>query len=253
MNSFCVVLLLASAALALDVYDFMPCSFELMTFTRVLSGGAELTTSKDAIYRDHDNLWRWDSEFNGMPGLFEGHEWSVIWRPDDGASYHDFTLEGKCLKNNGGKKMYPFPYDWMVSKTDGVTWSKQNCDYNGESAIQYTGKTTSKAYGFTSVMNLFQLRKTGSFVFGNGTVESSFIDLTFEIEVTKFTHNSPLPASVFVTSAPCPATTIPADPSREFQQVCYAHPNPLISSSSATVIMPFLATILAALLIFVAM
>jgi len=268
MNSFCVFLLLASTVLAIDVYDIMPCAFELMTYTRVLSGGSLLTTSKDAIYRDHDNLWRWDSEFDGLPGFFDGHEWSVIWRPDEETSYHHFTLEGKCVKNSG-RNMYPFPYEWIESKTDGVSWSQEDCTYDDEPAIMYSAKTTSKQYKFTGIMNLFQIKKTGDFVFGNGTVAGSLIDVTFEIEITKFTHNSPLPSSIFVTSAPCPATTIPADPSREFKQICYGKQNPSDSSSrggssrggssggGGAVVKPsflfFLATLLAALMIAVAM
>jgi len=255
MNSFCVLLLLASTALAFDIYDIMPCAFELMTYTRVLSGGAVLTTSKDAIYHDHNELWRWDSEFEGMPGFFEGHEWSVIWRDDDGVSYHDNLLEGTCQKWSM-KNTPKNPYEWVMSKTDGVTWSKEDCDYDGEPATKYVAKTTSKQYKFTAVMNLYQIKKTGVFASGNGTVEGSLVDVTFEIEVNKYSHNSPLPGSLFMTSAPCPLTVEPEGPSRDFQQYCYARSNPSESSSSAVVIKPsflfFLATLLAALLIFVA-
>jgi len=250
------LVLLATTALAFDPREIFPCSFSSMTYTSVTSGGTELTSSIDALYHDHDNLWRWDSEFKGMPGFFDGHEWSVIWRPDDGASYHDFTLEGKCYKNNGGSRMYPYPYEWVLSKTDGFTWTSKDTTYNGQSVTQYTGVTSSRTYKFQATVNLFLAKKDGALVFGNGTVESSLIDVQFTISVSKFVTHTSLPGSTFVPSARCPPTTMPADASKEFREYCYARTNPS-GSNGASFMKPslvfFLATLLMTILIIVSM
>lgn len=250
MNCLSFVLLLAAAAFAasVDPNDIMPCSFEAMTYTRVLSGGTEITSTIDVLYHDHDGLWRWDSEFKGLPGFFDSHNWRIIWRPDDDASYHEMTLKGTCVRNEGTKK-YPPPYEWIRSKTDGVEWSKTDCQFNDQPAVMYTGSTSSKKYKFKGSANLF-FSKAGVLLFGNGTVEGSLIDITFEMEVTKFTAHTALPALTFVPSPPCPATVQPDDPSREFQEFCYKDP----ISSVAAVIKPsilfFLATFLMAFMIF---
>jgi len=254
MNAVYALLLLATAAFAAGPMDILPCAFEATTLTRVYSGGSELTTSIDGIYRDHDDLWRWDSEFNGMPGLFDRHEWSVIWRPDDDVSYHEYLLEKKCLVNNGGSEMYPFPYEWVESKTDGINWTVTDVTIDGKDGYKYTGVTKSKAHSFTATANLYIL-KNGQWIAGNGTLESNLIDVSFSVSVTKFKAHAQIPAGIFVpSSALCPATTAPVDPSRDFAQYCYRGDNS--ASSGAVVINPSLvfliATLLAALLIFVA-
>jgi len=251
MNTVYTLLLLATAAFAVGPDDFLPCAFEAMTITHVYSGGSELTTSIDALYRDHDNLWRWDSEFNGLPGLYDGHEWSVIWRPDDDVSYHEFILEKKCLVNNGGKKMYPFPYEWIESKTKGITWTRSTGKYEEKDVVIYSGVAEGKQYKFTGTANFF-FAKNGQFLFANGTIENNLIDVTFEISVTKFQAHTALNPAVFIPSAvTCPSTTMPANATKDFQDYCYREPT--LSSEGAVSMKPsllfFLATLLAALMI----
>jgi len=254
MNAVYALLLLATVAFAVTPTDILPCAFEATTLTRIYSGGSELTTSIDGIYHDHDDLWRWDSEFNGIPGLFDHHVWSVIWRPDDEVSYHEYLLEQKCLINNGGQEMYPFPYEWIESKTDGINWTVTDVKIDGKDGFKYTGVTKSKALGFSANANLYIL-KNGQWVSGNGTLESNLIDVSFSISVTKFKAHAPITAGIFVpSSALCVATTAPMNASRDFAQYCYREVTS--SSSGAVVINPSLvfliATLLAALLIFVA-
>jgi len=247
MKGVFAVLLLAVAVVAFDPREKIPCAFELMTLTRFYSDGTELTSSIDAVYHDHDNLWRWDSEFKGIPGLFESHEWSVIWRPDDGVSYHRFTLDGKCLKNNGGKNMYPYPYDWVMSKLDNATWTESKVNYEGQKAILYQAVGT-KAKKFKAVVNLYVL-ESGEIAAGNGTIEGSLIDLTFTITISKFSSHSAIPGATFVPEAPCPATTIPMDPTYDFKQYCYVKPTIPSGSSGAAFMKPSILFLLAALLV----
>jgi len=249
MNCLYALVFLAATAMAITPNDILPCAFEVMTYTTFYSGGSVLTTSTDALYHDHDNLWRWDSEFDGIPGIIDAHEWSVIWRPDDGASYHN---NGKvCLKNNNSTKMYPYPFDWIASKLDNLVWSEKEVKYGDEDAKMYTGVGISSRFKVTATLNLFFLRKSNMFVFGNGTVEGSLIDLELEMAVNKYNPNAAIPGAMFMPAVPaCPATTMPADPSPDFQRYCYR------KESSGASIVPnglfFLATLLAALLIFVA-
>jgi len=256
MNGLFAVLLLAAVAVAFDPHDLFPCSFEAMTVTSVMSGGSEQFKSFDSIYHDHDNLWRWDSQCDGFLPFFEGHEWSVIWRPDDGVSYHEDLKAGKCLKNNGESKMYPYPYEWIASHVDSVSWSSKETKYNGRSAIKYTGVSHSTEWDFDAKFDIYIAKKSGDLLYANGTVETKFIDVTFSMTVTKFVSHSALALGTFVPSARCPATTVPASASKEFQRYCYESTNEL-SSSGAAVIKPslaiFLATLLMALLILVAM
>jgi len=252
MNTLYALLFLVATAFAVNPHDILPCAFEVMTYTHVMSGGEEISKSIDAIYHDHDNLWRWDSEFKGVPGFFDGHTWRIIWRPDDGASYHDMVLEDKCVTHSG-KDMYPYPLDWILGKTDKMEWSATPVEYEGQSAIRYTGIGSSTQYSFKVCANVYFL-KSGQLVYGNGTVESSLIDISFTMDVTKFVSNSPLPADTFIPSAPCPARTAPANPSYEFQKFCYrSHHSG--SSGAAAAIHPsflfFLASLLMTLLIFV--
>jgi len=237
--------------LALSPTDFMPCAFELVTYTTFYSGGSVLTTSLDAVYHDHDNLWRWDSEFDGIPGIMDAHEWSVIWRPDDGASYHNNGVT--CLKNNNGTKMYPYPYDWVLSKLDSITWSVKDVKYNDQDAKVYMGNGYSSLLKMTAKIDIFFLRKSGMLVYANGTVENILVDLNFEMVINKYAPNAAVSGAVFMPAVPlCPATTMPVDAAPDFQRYCYRRS----SSSGAAGIIPsglfLLATLLAALLIFVA-
>jgi len=258
MNSFYALFVLAVVALGqIDPHEALPCAFEADIVTHLYSGGSELTQSIDAMYHDHDNLWRWDSDFKGIPGLFDAHEWSIIWRPDDGVSYHLFPLEGKCLKNNGASKMYPYPFDWLLSKTENVTWTKTDCKYQEEDAVKYSGTGYSSEFKCQATINLYVL-KSGEFVHGDGSLEGSMIDITFEMTVSKFVMHSPLVPAIFLPSSLsplCPSTTLPAPASKDFEKFCYENQRP--SSSGAVVVQPsilfFFATLLLLLLISVAM
>jgi len=255
MSRVFALLLLCAVALAVDPHDFFPCSFQSTTLTHILSGGVEVATSEDALYHDHDNLWRWDSEFSGLPGLFEPHVWSIIWRPDNGASYHHLMLEGVCKKNNGGSKMYPYPYDWISSKTDGMTWTQEECVYNDETVWKFSGKGKSTQYKFTLESNLF-MKKNGELVFSNGTVQSSMIDVEFKTDINQFISHARLQPKLFQTAPPCPAVTLPADPSREFVDVCYRSTTSSSSNAGFAVkpsILALVASILAALVICLAL
>jgi len=225
------LLLLSAVCLAFDPYDFMPCSFQFTTLTHVYSGGTQIATSEDAVYRDHDNLWRWESEFSGLSGLFDPHVWVIVWRPDNGASYHHQLLTGTCLKNNGASKMYPYPYEWVESKTDGIEWTMDDCIFDDQPAYKYTAKAKSTRYKFVAEANLFAYKKNGQFVFGNGTLQSNMIDLELRIDVEQYVTRTPLPPKLFQTSKPCPETSAPADPSKDFARLCYRSST---SSSSAT-------------------
>jgi len=218
MKNVLALLFLFTVSMAVNPYEFMPCSFQITTYTRILSGGSLLGTSDDTVYRDHDNLWRWDSDFTGVSGIFEAHVWSVIWRPDYNASYHQNMMSGACLKNNGGSTMYPYPYDWMLSKFDQLTWTKEECTYNDKPAYRYNAKGKSTRYQFNVELDTYSLL-TGEFLHANGTVESNMIDVEFETDVNQFVSHKPVPAKLFMT--PCEKLVYPSDPSKEFVDVCY--------------------------------
>jgi len=253
MNTVSVVFALcAVAAFALEPSEFLPCSFQVGAKTHILSGGVEVANSEDIVYHDHDNLWRWDGQFSGLPGLFDAHEWSIIWRPDNGISYHLQTDTGVCKENNGGSKMYPYPYDWIASKTDGVVWTQQDVTYENSAATMYVARAKSTRYKFTLEASLFVL-KSGELVYGNGTLQSSLIDVEFTMDINQYIFRKHIPAQYFMTARPCPVTTRPAEPSKEFTNYCYVA-NP--SSAGFAVKPNFLAVVaalLAAFLIYMAL
>jgi len=95
--------------------------------------------------------------------------------------------------------------------------------------------------------------KSGELVYGNGTVQSSMIDIEFTMDINQFVSYRPIPGKIFQTAAPCPATTLPAEPSKEYSRFCYVS-NP--SSAGFAVKPNFLAVVaalLAALLIYMAL
>jgi len=239
MNKIVIALIaLFAVSMALDPEDIMPCAFQITTYTRILSGGALLGTSDDTLYRDHNDLWRWDSDFTGVTGLFDGHMWSIVWRPDLDSSYHSNLMTGKCLKNNGGSAMYPIPYKWVEQKTGPVDWTQEECVYNDKPAIKYTGKAKSTSYQFTLETNIFTT-KSGDFMYANGTVMSNMVDIVFTTELGQYIAYSPVPPKTFMPqdanfkdANKCEAVVYPADPSKEFSQVCYNH-GPQPSSSHA--------------------
>jgi len=253
MKTIVALILLFTFAMAFNPYDLMPCSFQITTFTRIYSGGAVLGTSDDTLYRDHDNLWRWDSDFTGVTGLFDGHMWSVVWRPDVQASYHSNLKTGVCLKNNGGSTMYPYPYDWVVQKTGKVDWTSEECIFQDKPAMKYTGKAKSSSYQFTLETNIFTT-KNGDFIFANGTVLSNMVDIVFTTEVGQYVAYNPIAPKIFLPvdrkemKTPCETVIYPADPSKEFTQVCYNHETHSSSHSGAFAINPSIAFILASIL-----
>jgi len=251
MYSIIALLLLSTVSFALDPNDFMPFAFQVSTLTHIYSEGSEIATSEDTVYHDHDNLWRWDSDFSGVAGLFDPHSWIIVWRPDNGASYHHQMLTGQCLKNNGASKMYPYPYDWIASKCDNLTWSEDYITLNGKSAIRYSAVGKSSRYNFVLNTNIFT-STSGSFVFANGTVESVAIDINFVVEVNQYISNSPIDPKKFTVSKPCPETTMPADPSRDFTKFCYHTPSSTSSNAGFSVI-PSIVALFFALLMCIAL
>jgi len=249
MKFFFAFVLLCALSFALDPRDFMPCSFQVMTHTDIMSGGEKLGESKDAFYHDHDNLWRWDSEFDGIPPIFEGHTWSAVWRPDYGNSYHDEGLQHECVLNDHQDKMPEFPIDWMLNKFGGGTsWTDQEVTIDGAAAIRYTATGHSDEYKIDLVFNLFF--QDGEVLFANGTMKSDFIDIDYHTKVHQYTAFQPVPAKVFATcsSKDIPPTTLPADPSREFRNLCYRDPKRHSSSSAAFTIKPSFVSLFAAVL-----
>jgi len=252
MYSLLALLLLSTVSLAFDPYDFMPCAFQVTTYTHIYSGGAEIATSEDALYRDHDNLWRWESEFSGLSGLFDSHVWVVIWRPDYGASYHHHLLSGQCLKNNGAKQMYPYPYEWIASKMSSIEWSEDYVTFDDKPSVKYTVKGKSTQYKFTLEANIFTY-KTGEFVFANGTVQSNMIDVEFKVDVNQFVTNTPVAPKLFQTVKPCEEVTLPADPSKDFSKLCYRHPTSSSSTGAGFAVIPSIFTLFVILLVCIAL
>jgi len=258
MYSLVALLLLAAVSSALDPYDFMPCSFQVTTFTHIYSGGVEIATSEDALYRDHDNLWRWESDFSGLSGLFDPHMWVIIWRPEFDASYHHQMLTGTCSKNNGGEHMYPYPVEWISGKCDHLTWSQSDIVFNGKPAIMYTAKGKSTQYQFEIVSNLIS-SKNGEFLSGNGTVKSMMIDVDYVMDVNQFIPYKPLASKLFQPTEPCPEVDVPKEASKDFVKLCYQHA-PLSAGSSSNAgfavnpsILAVLASVFAALLMCIAL
>jgi len=232
MYSLVALLLLAAVSSAFDPYDFMPCSFQVTTLTKVYSGGTEIASSEDALYRDHDNLWRWESDFSGLSGLFDAHSWVVVWRPDYASSFHHDMISGKCLKNNGGKYMYPYPPEWITSKVDTISWTQSDVTYNGKSAVMYTANGKNIHSNFEVVANLIASKDGFNFYGANGTVKSALIDLEFQMEVNQYVAYKPLASKLFQPSEPCTEVTIPAEPTKDFARLCYQH-TPLSNPSSS--------------------
>jgi len=252
MYRLIAVLLLSAAAMALSPDDFVPCSFQAMTYTHIRSDGVEIATSEDALYHDHDGLWRWDSEFSGLPGLFDSHVWSLIWRPDNDATYHHEMLEGHCFMT----RLYPYPFDWVASKFDDFAWTQKDVYYNGEPATQINGKGYSSKFKFSLESNFF-FRKNGELVFSNGTIKSTTVDVEFDVDISQFIYHTALSSKLFMTSPPCAATTLPAPASKEFAQTCYVSPTSSSHKGAGVAVKPdvfaLVASLLMALLIYIAL
>ena len=95
----------------------------------------------------------------------------------------------------------------------------------------------------------------GDFVYSNGTLKSSLIDVEFTVDVNQWITRRPISPKMFQvhkTAPSCPETTLPVDPPQSWAGLCYRTSTG--SSSSASVVLPSIAILFAlALLICIAL
>jgi len=228
MRAFTLIALALFAAVALGeegLPEFVPCSFHAEFHTRVLNPDHDVVaTSIDNVYYDHDDLWRWDSNFSGFAGILEGHEWSIIWRPKLFASYHDYG--DKCLTNDGGKTIAPFPYEWLLMHTNGMNWYRMSGTWEGMPVYYYHTQFYIKNYDTNVTTDVFLLQDGDTLLFINGTAKSVkyMFDLTYAMDAISYEHNVPLDPKLFVPSARCAkgsVINVPDDASDSFKEECY--------------------------------
>lgn len=228
MRAFTLIAVALFAAVALgedDLPEFVPCSFHAEFHTRVLNPDREVVaTSVDNVWYDHDDLWRWDSNFSGFAGILEGHEWAIIWRPDMATSYHDYG--DRCLLNDGAKTIAPFPYDWLLMHTDGMTWFRMKGTWEDMPVYYYTTKFYIKNYDTTVTTNVYLLEEDDALVFINGTAHSDkyLFDLTYTMDTISYEDRVALDPKLFIPSARCTngsVISIPPEASDSFKKQCY--------------------------------
>jgi hypothetical protein len=244
-----VALALCVLSNALTPYDFLPCSFQVAAYTEIFSEGSSLSHSIDSVWRDHDNLWRWDSDFSGIPGVRDGHKWSTIWRQDRGCSYHNYVDQGMCSARCG-EKITPLPYEWLVSKLGEIEWTESASTWKGEESLVYKGTVESAQFKMTGVVEFVILKESQTLVqiSGSGTSSGAQIDITFVTDITQYKHHVPLEPNSFITQLPCAETAAPRNASKQFESYCYTDVAPVVpSSSAASAVRPGLLSVLCAL------
>jgi len=250
MKLFLAFILLCSVSFAFDIHEFFPCSFQVKTYTRLISYGQVMATSEDTFYHDHDNLWRWDSTFTGISVIL-GHEWSIVWRPEYGNSYHVETPKHECLLNAGYFQpgvMMPYPFDFMLEFFSDPDWNEDTVTLSGSPATRITLKGVAM-FKTNVVFNMFI--RDDEILFANGTIKTPDADYEVQVDINQFKAYQPIPSKVFTTctSSKIHATTPPADPSAEFRKLCYRNPVTHTSSSSDSfIIKPSFANIFASIL-----
>jgi len=229
MRTFvCVVFALASffAAVseAASLPEFIPCSFHVEMRTRVMNPDREIVaTSVDHVYYDHDNLWRWDSDFSGVAPVLDPQQWIIIWRPDMGVCYHDYG--DRCLLNNGASTMTPLPYDWIQRGTGGLDWFLLQGEWEGMPVDIWHSTFVVLKYDVTFEANVYVLKEDKSVVLVKGSGYNSKLNLTYTMDAVTFEHNVPLDPTVFIPSARCTNGTViktPDGASADFKKTCYA-------------------------------
>jgi len=249
-----IVLAVALAALCSfvasqeDLPEFFPCSFSVSFNSEITNLQGEIVaTSIDRLIRDGEqDLWRWESDFTGLPGVLDPQQWIVIWRPDMNVSYHD--LGEKCIKNNGRKTMAPLPYDWVLEKTGGMTWFRNVGTWEGAPCYIYHTTFVVKEYQTTMTADVHIL-KSGALVLVNGTAKSDKygLDLKYSMDVQYYDHNQEFLPTYFIPAGHCTnGTPIPAPSpsSAEFQKQCYGNFGAHAVASWAMVVLLLVAALL---------
>jgi len=207
-----------------DLPEFIPCSFSFQLKTVVKNlDGETVATSTDRVIRDNGDMWRWDNDFTGIPGIMDEQKWIIIWRPDLNATFHDYGE--KCKKNDGcGGGMCPLPYDWIIQKTGPVNWFRNIGTWEGLPSYIYHSMFYVKEFGTTMTVNVHILQKNEALVLINGTIKSdSGMDLVYDMGVEYYDHKQEFRSAYFIPSAHCSEDPIPAPaaPSAEFEKACY--------------------------------
>jgi len=182
-----------------------------------------IATSVDHFYYDHDDLWRWDSDFSGLIPLLDPQTFTVIWRPDLKVSYHDYG--DHCVLNDGRSEMAPLPYDWFLSKTKGVTWFWMTGVWEGMPVDIFHANFVVNKYNTAVTADVYILQDDHTLVLVNGTAKNDQIDLTYIMDCVEYEHMVPItPSSLFIPSARCTNGTVikvPDDASDGFKRECY--------------------------------
>lgn len=214
-----------AAATEAELPEFVACSFHGEFHTRVLNEQREVvSTSKDHLYFDGGQYWRWDSDFSGVEGVMEPHQWIIIWRPDLEATYHDYGTI--CKKNDDRAQPPPPPYQWLLRNTNGISWFRIPGTWEGMDVYIYHSTFTVNKYSALVTSDFYFLKEDDSLVLVNGTVksESLFLDLTYHMDAISYEHNVPFPTTTFLPAAHCSPEPLsaPAEPSADFKKKCYA-------------------------------
>jgi len=219
--SVCVLCALTFAATP-DVFN--ACSFRLTAHMVVKSpDGDELGSAINEII--HDNgYWTWNSQFEGSEftkNILPDHEWSIIWRRDNGYSYrHDLNTH-RCINSTE----VPTPWNWIESKTYGVVWFDEPVWYNDQRATLYTAAAAGSysQYEFESTTGFYVTDDDQNIVDINGTVNINHgeIVLVLQTQRMSFEHNKPIDPRKFAVEAPCPIMDPPAAPDESYQKQCY--------------------------------
>jgi len=223
-----------------DLPDFVPCSFSVSFKSNIFGPeGDVLASSTDRFIRDNENdLWRWDSDFTGMAPLVDPQQFIIIWRSDLNTSYHDYG--DKCLKNDGHAEMAPLPYDWLLSKTYGMSWFRHVNTWEGLPSYTYHATFHIVSYNGTMDVEIHTLQSNGALVFINGTAKSEEhgIDVSYAMQVESFEQHQEVLPIYFIPSAHCndgvPVPAPPA-PTPSFEKECYGWRDSASSAGFRTV------------------
>jgi len=222
-----LALLCSFATAQEDLPEFVPCSLNVLFHSTVLNRQGEVVASSvDRVIRDNEHdIWRWDSDFTGLPGVLDPQKWIIVWRPDLNASYLD--LGEKCVKGDGGHlNMLPLPYDWLLEKTYGITWFRNIGNYEGLPCYIYHAKFFVVDVETTMTTDIYVLQNDGSLLLINGTAQSDKfgLDLIYAMEVQYYDQHQEVRPTYFIPAAHCTdGVPVPAPPasSDAFVKSCY--------------------------------
>lgn len=219
-----VAIALFGTFVAGDLPEFVPCSFHAEFHTRILNEDKEvIAKSIDHVYYDNENYWRWDSDFTGVEPLVEPHQWTIIWRPDMGHSYHDYG--SYCLMDDGRQEGPPPPYDWLERNTNGIAWFRMIGKWEGLPVFIQHSKFTVNKFRAEATVDAYMLQEDSSLVLINGTAKNDLVDLTFHMDTVAYEHNVQIDPRLFIPAAHCAngtgPFTVPPDPTADFRRKCY--------------------------------